>query len=159
MTPASAPPPATRRRASPRPPQDRRRLLVDTTIELVRARHELPSTREIATAAGIAEGTLFRVFDTKDALVEAVIGAVVCPGPLSQGLATIEASQPLRERTLAVARLLMARFGEIFALLDDITVPIVRPANLHRRAPGRGRGRPRAGRRCRERLGCRCAVR
>ena len=122
MTPASAPPPATRRRASPRPPQDRRRLLVDTTIELVRARHELPSTREIATAAGIAEGTLFRVFDTKDALVEADIGAVVCPGPLSQGLATIEASQPLRERTLAVARLLMARFGEIFALLGPLGV-------------------------------------
>ena len=71
MTPASAPPPATRRRASPRPPQDRRRLLVDTTIELVRARHELPSTREFATAAGIAAGTLFRVFDTKDALVDA----------------------------------------------------------------------------------------
>jgi len=30
------------------------------------------------------------------------------------------------------------RQREIFALLDDITVPIVRPANLHKRAPGRG---------------------
>ena len=30
------------------------------------------------------------------------------------------------------------RQKEIFALLDDPTVPIVRPANLHRRSPGRG---------------------
>lgn len=122
MTPAAGPAPATRRRASPRPPDDRRRLLVDTTIALVRKRHELPSTRDIATEAGIAEGTLFRVFDTKDALVEAVVGAVVCPGPLAAGLAQIEAERPLRERTLAVTRLLMARFGDIFALLGPLGV-------------------------------------
>lgn len=30
------------------------------------------------------------------------------------------------------------RQREIFRLLDDIDVPIVRPANLHRRSPGRG---------------------
>jgi metallophosphoesterase (TIGR00282 family) len=30
------------------------------------------------------------------------------------------------------------RQKEIFQLLDDITVPIVRPANLHKRSPGRG---------------------
>ncbi|MCW2925388.1 MAG: metallophosphoesterase, partial [Thermoleophilia bacterium] len=30
------------------------------------------------------------------------------------------------------------RQKEIFSLLDDIKVPIVRPANLHKRSPGRG---------------------
>ena len=30
------------------------------------------------------------------------------------------------------------RQAEIFSMLDDPTVPIVRPANMHKRAPGRG---------------------
>lgn len=135
MTPAPAPSRPTRRRASPRAPQDRRRLLVETTIALVRERHELPSTRDIATAAGIAEGTLFRVYDTKDALVEAVVGAVVCPGPLAAQLAGIEPGLPLRERTLAVTRLLMARFRDLLDLLGPLGVVGPPPHHPHPGCP------------------------
>lgn len=92
------------------------------TIDLLSQRHDLPSTREIASAAGVAEGTLFRVFDTKDALVEAVVGAVVCPAPLLRGIEEIDTALPLRERALCAARLLMARYARIFALLGPLGV-------------------------------------
>jgi AcrR family transcriptional regulator len=39
------------------------------------------STREIAEAAGIAEGTIFRVFPTKEAIIDAIFEQVLDPRP------------------------------------------------------------------------------
>ena len=49
--------------------EDRRRELAQATLPLVIEHGRAVTTRQIAQAAGVAEGTIFRVFDTKDDLV------------------------------------------------------------------------------------------
>lgn len=123
------------RRSAPLSPHDRRRELVDVTVQLVRERHEVPSTRDIAAAAGIAEGTIFRAFDTKDALLAAVVGAVACPVPLRRALEGVDPQLPLRERTELAARLLMRRFAELFDLLGPLGVMGPPPHHPHPDCP------------------------
>nr|WP_284286883.1 helix-turn-helix domain-containing protein [Angustibacter aerolatus] len=53
-------------RATPLSPDERRRHLVDATLPLLVQHGRAVSTRQIARAAGVAEGTIFRVFDSKD---------------------------------------------------------------------------------------------
>lgn len=56
-------------RAAPLPAEERRRALIDATLPLLREHGPALSTRQIAEAAGVAEGTIFRVFDSKDDLI------------------------------------------------------------------------------------------
>lgn len=103
------------------------------TIGLVRERHELPNTRDIAKAAGIAEGTMFRAFETKDALTDAVVGAIACPVPLRTAIGGIDPTLPLRERTLAATQLLMERFAGLLEVLQPLGV---NGPPAHHRHPG-----------------------
>jgi AcrR family transcriptional regulator len=49
------------------------------TEKLLVERGKDVSTREIAEAAGIAEGTIFRVFATKDAIIDAIFADAFDP--------------------------------------------------------------------------------
>ena len=57
-------------------PEDRRASLVEVTIPLLREHGVAVTTRQVAEAAGIAEGTVFRAFGSKDELVQACAAAV-----------------------------------------------------------------------------------
>lgn len=60
-------------------PDDRRQTILDAVIPLLIETGEVPSTRQIAKAAGIAEGTIFRVFADKPTLMRAVAEEVLNP--------------------------------------------------------------------------------
>ena len=47
------------------------------------------TTRQIADAAGVAEGTLFRVFEDKDAIIDAAVAKFMDPTPTLARLAQI----------------------------------------------------------------------
>lgn len=126
------------RRATALSQQDRRRELVDVTIRLVRRHHAVPSTRDVAQEAGIAEGTMFRAFETKDALVEAVIGAVACPVPLRTALRGVDRELPLARRTECAAHLLMERFAGLFEVLGPLGVLGPPPHHEHPGCPDPG---------------------
>src|SRR4051794_31963116 len=102
------------------PPAERRAAIVAATLPLVLEHGAAVSTRQIAEAAGIAEGTIFRVFPDKDALMCAVIAEAFDPSPTLRGLAEVDRSLPLRERLVAATEVLQQRFSRVFALIDAL---------------------------------------
>lgn len=62
---------AKKRRAAPMAPEDRRSAIIDAVLPLLRQYGDAVTTRQIAEAAGVAEGTLFRAFPDKAALLRA----------------------------------------------------------------------------------------
>lgn len=97
--------------------EERRAALIAATVPLVREHGTKVSTRQIADAAGVAEGTIFGVFKDKASLLRAAVLAALDPQPLLQGLKAIDPTLPLRPRLVAAARLVrehVAGHGELF---------------------------------------------
>ncbi len=80
----------------------------------------MPTTREIAEASGVAEGTIFRAFDTKERLVEAVVDEAFCPAAVAAQMQAIDPDLPLRERLVALVTVLQDRFTEIFGVMGAL---------------------------------------
>lgn len=97
-------------RATPLSPDERRRAIVEATLPLLLDRGPEISTREIAQAAGVAEGTIFRVFDTKHDIIHATIHAALEPDAALAVLDALPEGQPLTERIAAILDVLR---GEI----------------------------------------------
>lgn len=115
--PGAAPPPERGRRATPLPPADRRDAIVAAAIPLLRERGASVTTRELADAACVAEGTLFRVFPDKSALVRAAIEQALDPAPVIDALGSVEVDLPLRIKLGKLVAILLAHVGDAAVLL------------------------------------------
>jgi AcrR family transcriptional regulator len=102
------------------PPSERRADIVAATLPLVLAHGTSVTTRQIAEAAGIAEGTIFRVFPDKDTLIEAVFDAALDTASVDAALAAIDARLPLDARLTAAVEILRRRFADILQLRTAI---------------------------------------
>jgi AcrR family transcriptional regulator len=109
--------PATSRRAAALAPDDRRAMLVATTLELIMASGADVSTRQIAEAAGVAEGTIFRVFDTKEELLRAAWASVFDPADLLAELGTVDRAAALEERLGLAVEALQAHVRRVIQVL------------------------------------------
>src|SRR5436190_3464284 len=105
-------------RATPLAPAARRAAIVEATLPLLRAHGLSITTRQIAEAAGVAEGTIFGVFPDKDALLQAVIEAAFDPEPVRAQLGTIPVDDPLEERLAAAVEVIQSHLAGIWALLS-----------------------------------------
>jgi AcrR family transcriptional regulator len=115
-------PPAidTRHRAAPLPPEERRAAIVAATIPLLIAEGTMVSTRQIAEAAGIAEGTIFRVFPDKESLIDAAIELAFDPEPVDAALRAIDRALPLEGRLEAAAAIIQHRVSAIWQLMAAV---------------------------------------
>ena len=91
-------------RARRMPPAERREALINATLPLVLWHGPGVTTRQIAEAADVAEGTIFRVFDDKEALIRAVTERAFDPAPALAEIAAIEPALSLRDRFVAPGR-------------------------------------------------------
>jgi len=112
-----------RERAKPLSPEERRAAIIEATRPLLMEHGRRTTAKLVAEAAGIAEGTIFRVFPTKEELFDAVLDAECDPGPFLDAVARIDLDQPLRDRMIAVTTLLQRRFMSIFQLMIAMAAP------------------------------------
>jgi AcrR family transcriptional regulator len=111
-------------------PEERRDQLTDVTLRLLRVHGRAVTTRQIAEAADVAEGTIFRVFDSKDELVDAALARAFEPGDVVARIEGIDRDQPLSGRMLDLVALLQQRFRATFDLMLKVEL-VGPPRHLH----------------------------
>ena len=95
-------------------------MIVAAALPLLVEHGESVTTKQIADAAGIAEGTIFRVFDDKDALISAVIDAALDHEPLEDALSAIDPAVPFEEAVAAAIEILQQRVVDVWRLASSI---------------------------------------
>lgn len=109
-----------RQRAQPLSPEERKAMIVDAVIPLLVEHGRAVTSRQIAEAAGIAEGTIFRAFGDKDTLVAAAIEKYLDPEPLRESLRAIDPALPLEHKIRAVIYLMRERFQSVMRIMAVI---------------------------------------
>lgn len=111
-------------------PEHRRQAIIDATLPLLLEHGSDVSTREIAAAACVAEGTIFRVFETKQELIQETIRAALQPDAAIAQLAQLPPDQTLEERVAAIFDVLRGDIRRTRSLLAHL----VQPAELSHRS-------------------------
>lgn len=110
----------TRSRAQPLSPDDRKAMIIDAVIPLLIEHGRGVTSRQIADAAGIAEGTIFRAFGDKETLVQAAVEKYLDPEPLRESLRAIDPGLPLEHKVRAIVFLLRDRFRNVMRIMSVV---------------------------------------
>ena len=120
-------------RARALPPQERRAAILEAVVPVVLDKGLAVTTRELACAAGVAEGTLFRVFESKDDLVLAAGRSVFARRDHLDRLAAVDLALPLEQRLVAVVEILqdvMARIHRVLVTFESEKDKLGNPRTL-----------------------------
>lgn len=115
--------PAGSGRAAPMSRADRRAAIVAATLPLLREHGHAVTTRQIAEASGIGEGTIFRVFADKAELIDACLAAAFDQSETLGRLDALDRAQPLPDLLQQVVEVLQQRLQSVFGLLIALRFP------------------------------------
>jgi AcrR family transcriptional regulator len=107
-------------RALPLPRDNRQSAIIDATIPLILRHGSAVTSRQIAEASGVAEGTVFRAFGDKESILRASVDRYLDPTTLRRSLAGIDPSLPLDQKIRTVLVLLQERFSGVMAMMSAI---------------------------------------
>jgi AcrR family transcriptional regulator len=116
-------------RAAALPPDERRAAIVAAALPLVYERGAGVTTKQIADAAGIAEGTIFRVFPDKGALLEAVLESAFDTSRVEAAIAAIDRALPFPRQLEAAVEIMQRRMSVLWRLFSAMaeSVDAVQP--------------------------------
>lgn len=94
-------------------------------LPLLVQRGAAATSRELAKAAGVAEGTIWKVFRDKQDLVATAVERAIDPTSFDQAVAGLDESLPFEDRLVAMTDLMQRRMVDIWRLLQqtDVDVP------------------------------------
>jgi AcrR family transcriptional regulator len=87
-------------------------------IPLIVERGASVTTADIASAAGVAEGTIYSVFPDKATLIGAAVEVALDAEPVRASIRAIDAGRPLEDQLAEAAKILIDRFGRVVALVS-----------------------------------------
>jgi AcrR family transcriptional regulator len=94
------------RRAKPLPLHDRQKAILDAVIPLLLEKGPAVTTAEMAAAARIAEGTIFRAFQDKATVLHEALKSVMNPLPVREALWRIPTDAPMEDQLRQAAEAL-----------------------------------------------------
>ncbi|MEH0467295.1 TetR/AcrR family transcriptional regulator [Streptomyces sp. B21-097] len=98
----------------------RREMIVRAALPLVIEHGSSVTTRQVARAAGIGEGTIFRVFADKEELLDACVTEALSPAHALGELALVSMDQPLADRLTEAASALQAHLDRVGAVVGAL---------------------------------------
>ena len=108
------------KRASAMPPEERRAAIIEAVRPLLAEHGEAITTKQIACAAGIAEGTIFRVFADKDELLDATFDAALDQETFEATLRAIDPDLPFEQQLVEATVLIQRRVVDVWTLLSHL---------------------------------------
>lgn len=95
-------------------------MIIDACIPLLFEHGAAVTSRQIADAAGVAEGTIFRAFGDKDSLIQAAVARFLDPEPLRRSLQYIDPDLTLEQKVNDILFHLRARFTGIMGIMSAV---------------------------------------
>ncbi len=95
-------------------------MIVAATLPLLVEHGDRVTSRQIAEAAGIAAGTIFRAFTDKDEVIAAVVESALDPAPLEAALSGIAAGLRFEDHLAAAIVIMQQRVIDIWRLVSNI---------------------------------------
>lgn len=120
QTGAGAVEPPVSTRAKPLSVEQRQDMIIGVVIPLILEHGRELTTKQIAEACGIAEGTIFRAFGDKETLINAAVERYLDPLALRTALRSIDSDLSLDDKLRAIVGLLGDRFRGIIRMMSAL---------------------------------------
>src|SRR5690554_5094988 len=92
-------------------------MIIHAVLPLLLEHGPTITSRQIADAAGVAEGTIYRAFGDKDSLIEAVVSHFLDPDPMQFVLLTIHPGLPLETNVYSIVSAMRESLVMVLRLL------------------------------------------